>query len=138
MRNDFPVILDKFIKTFYEFEDCIRNVKKTDPFEYNEGFENNLEKLVTMKIYQTKAFSILLNNFPESAISLLKRRYLSVDLKNSPRDQVADLAFLLSHIREILGDKKLNEVLNCPEFIQSNKDYYRVKEAIEFALEEDE
>ncbi|MBC8952685.1 hypothetical protein [Xenorhabdus sp. PB62.4] len=138
MRNDFPVILNKFIKTFYELEDCIREVNKSDHFEYKEDFEVNLEKLVTMKIYQTKIFAILLNNFPESAISLLKRRYLSVDLKNSPRDQVADLAFLFSHVREILGDKKLNEVLNCPEFIQSNKDYYRVKEAIEFALDEDE
>jgi uncharacterized protein VirK/YbjX len=138
MRNDFPVILNKFIKTFYELEDCIKDVKKSDRFESNKDFEANLEKLITMKIYQTKMFAILLNNSPESAISLLKRRYLSVDLKNSPRDQVADLAFLFSHIKEILGDKKLNEVLNFPEFTQSNKDYYRVKEAIEFALEEDE
>ncbi|WP_235428011.1 MULTISPECIES: hypothetical protein [Xenorhabdus] len=138
MRNDFPAILDRFIKSYYELVDCITNVKDSDSFKSDEKFKNNLEKLVTLRVYQLKAFVILLNNFPEDAISLFKRRYLSVDLENSPRDQVADLDIMFSDIREVLGNNKFNEILNCPEFTEKNKDYYRVKEAIEFALEEDE
>ncbi|PHM44755.1 hypothetical protein Xmau_01469 [Xenorhabdus mauleonii] len=137
MRNDFPVILDKFIKSYYELVDCITSVKDSDSFKSDENFKNNLEKLVTLRVYQLKAFSILLNNYPEDAVSLFKRRYLSVDLENSPRDQVADLDVMFSDIKEILGNSKFNEILNCPEFTQTNKDYYRVKEAIEFALDED-
>ncbi|KMJ46639.1 hypothetical protein AB204_02645 [Xenorhabdus khoisanae] len=113
-------------------------MKDSDSFKSDEKFKNNLEKLVTLRVYQLKAFVILLNNFPEDAISLFKRRYLSVDLENSPRDQVADLDIMFSDIREVLGNNKFNEILNCPEFTEKNKDYYRVKEAIEFALEEDE
>lgn len=137
MTNDFPTVLDNFVKSYYELEKSIRQLSSLESFTPNENFKNNLEELIELRVCQLAVFPILLKTFPDSAISLLKRRYLSVDLDNSPRDQVADLDIMFSDIREILGDHRFNEILNCPEFTQRNKNFHRVKEAIEFALEED-
>ncbi len=104
----------------------------------DDVFLNNLEDLLKLKVYHLKAFEILLNSAPERAISYLKNHYLSADLIDSCNDHVADLAFMLSDIKEILGENKLNEVINCPEFTECNKEFYRVKHAIEFAIGEDE
>ena len=75
-----------------------------------------LEFLVTNKIFQLKAFEILLRVAPDNALNLLKRRYLSLDLSNNAKDHVADLEVMLSDIKEILGKDKLEDILSWSGF----------------------
>ncbi|MCQ6627846.1 hypothetical protein NO374_00630 [Escherichia coli] len=80
-----------------------------------------LEFLVTNKIFQLKAFEILLHVAPDNALNLLKRRYLSLDLSNNAKDHVADLEVMLSDIKEILGKDKLEDILSWSGFLLANK-----------------
>ncbi|WP_275355244.1 hypothetical protein [Xenorhabdus bovienii] len=134
MTNNFPAVLDSFIKNHGELKRSISQLSDSESFELEEVFLNNLEELIKLKVYHLKAFEILLNSAPERAISYLKNYCLSADLIDSCNDHVADLAFMFSDIKEILGEDKLNEVLNCSEFTDCNKNFYRVKHAIEFAM----
>ena len=92
-----------------------------------------LEFLVTNKIFQLKAFEILLHLAPDNALNLLKRRYLSLDLSNNAKDHVADLEVMLSDIKEILGKDKLEDILSWSGFLLANKKNQRVIDAIDFA-----
>ena len=92
-----------------------------------------LEFLVTNKIFQLKAFEILLHVAPDNALNLLKRRYLSLDLSNNAKDHVADLEVMLSDIKEILGKDKLEDILSWSGFLLANKKNQRVIDAIDFA-----
>ncbi|EFI4022064.1 hypothetical protein GYM41_002364, partial [Escherichia coli] len=74
---------------------------------------------------------------PDNAIDLLKTRYLSLDLSNNAKDHVADLEIMLSDVKETLGKHKLEEILNCVEFLLINKKNQRVIDAIDFAQSND-
>ncbi|WXP72984.1 hypothetical protein WHU42_19410 [Escherichia coli] len=92
-----------------------------------------LEFLVTNKIFQLKAFEILLHVAPDNALNLLKRRYLSLDFSNNAKDHVANLEVMLSDIKEILGKDKLEDILSWSGFLLANKKNQRVIDAIDFA-----
>ncbi|BEC38203.1 hypothetical protein VEE76_32840 [Escherichia coli] len=96
-----------------------------------------LEFLVKSKIFHLKAYEILLHVAPDNAIDLLKTRYLSLDLSNNAKDHVADLEIMLSDVKETLGKHKLEEILNCVEFLLINKKNQRVIDAIDFAQSND-
>ena len=132
--------LKEFSKLYKKLWCDIRNVdKKQDVI--NQCFSSEdiaiLECLVNDKIFQLNAFEILLRVAPDNALNLLKRRYLSLDLSNNAKDHVADLEIMLSDIKEILGNDKLEEVLNCSEFLLDNKKNQRVIDAIDFARDND-
>ncbi|PIT22606.1 hypothetical protein BGI37_13935 [Snodgrassella alvi] len=74
----------------------------------------------------------------DKALTLIKDLYLSQDLANHAKDQVADLKSMFADIKNILGKEKLEKVLNSKEFLRKNKKNKRVQEAIKFALEQDE
>ncbi|PIT08767.1 hypothetical protein BGI30_07940 [Snodgrassella alvi] len=74
----------------------------------------------------------------DKALTLIKDLYLSQDLANHAKDQVADLKGMFADIKNILGKEELEKVLNSKEFLRKNKKNKRVQEAIKFALEQDE
>ncbi|EAV4287137.1 TPA: hypothetical protein P2446_004049, partial [Salmonella enterica subsp. enterica serovar Typhimurium] len=80
---------------------------------------------------------ILLHVAPDNALNLLKKRYLSLDLSNNAKDHVSDLEIMFSDIKEILGEDKLKEILNCTDFSPENKNNQRVIDAIDFAMDND-
>ena len=132
--------LKEFIKAYDQLWHDIRDehekhcfIKKYDSSEYILI----LESLVNKKIFQLNAFEILLHIAPEKALDLLKRRYLSLDLLNNAKDHVADLDIMFSDIKDILGEDKLDEILNCPEFLPTNKKNPRVIDAINFSKDND-
>lgn len=92
-----------------------------------------LERLIYAKIFHLKAFEILLGYAPGRALDILKVRYLSLDLANSPQDHVADLEVMLSDVNEVLGRNALEELLGCSEFLLDNMKNQRVVDAIEFS-----
>ncbi|MEY1271596.1 hypothetical protein [Proteus mirabilis] len=128
--------LKKFNKIYNELWSEIRNIDKKNDVSIQHLSDEDiliLECLVNHKIFQLKAFEILLYIAPDNAVNLLKRRYLSLDLSNNSKDHVADLEIMLSDVKEILGNAKFEEILNCSDFLLVNKKNKRVIEAIDFA-----
>lgn len=107
----------------------------------SQGFDPEISiiliNLIKMRVFQLNAFEIMLHLEPNQALDTLKSWYLSLDLSHHVKDQVSDLEIMLSDIKDILGEEKLREVLNCSEFLPENKVNQRVKDAIAFALDED-
>lgn len=133
------------IDTLQEFERVYKKlwIEIRDENEKNE-FINQvdvsngsslLENLIKNRIFQLAAFELMLQINKDRALTLLKDWYLSMDLSNHIKDQVSDLEIMLSDIKDILGEEQLNNILNCDEFLPKNKKNKRVKEAIEFSLD---
>lgn len=96
-----------------------------------------LNKLVMTTNFRPLVFYILLKVKPELAINTLFSSFLNIDISNSQLRIEADLDFMFVYIKEILGEDKLQEILNSPEFLPKNKRNPRIKKAIAFALDKD-
>jgi ethanolamine utilization cobalamin adenosyltransferase len=99
-----------------------------------------LENLIKLRVLSTElpAYELMLKINKDKALTLIKELYLSQDLANHAKDQVADLKSMFADIKNILGKEELEKVLNSKEFLRKNKKNKRVQEAIKFALEQDE
>ncbi|WP_100100336.1 hypothetical protein [Snodgrassella alvi] len=99
-----------------------------------------LENLIKLRVLGTElpAYELMLKINKDKALTLIKDLYLSQDLANHAKDQVADLKGMFADIKNILGKEELEKVLNSKEFLRKNKKNKRVQEAIKFALEQDE
>jgi ethanolamine utilization cobalamin adenosyltransferase len=99
-----------------------------------------LENLIKLRVLSTElpAYELMLKINKDKALTLIKELYLSQDLANHAKDQVADLKSMFADIKNILGKEELENVLNSKEFLRKNKKNKRVQEAIKFALEQDE
>jgi hypothetical protein len=99
-----------------------------------------LENLIKLRILNVErlAYELMLRINKDKALTLIKDLYLSQDLANHAKDQVADLKSMFADIKNILGKEELEKVLNSKEFLRKNKKNKRVQEAIKFALEQDE
>ncbi|WP_100136592.1 hypothetical protein [Snodgrassella alvi] len=99
-----------------------------------------LENLIKLRVLGTElpAYELMLKINKDKALTLIKDLYLSQDLANHAKDQVADLKSMFADIKNILGKEELEKVLNSKEFLRKNKKNKRVQEAIKFALEQDE
>jgi hypothetical protein len=99
-----------------------------------------LENLIKLRILNVErlAYELMLKINKDKALTLIKDLYLSQDLANHAKDQVADLKGMFADIKNILGKEELEKVLNSKEFLRKNKKNKRVQEAIKFALEQDE
>ncbi|WP_239366513.1 hypothetical protein [Snodgrassella communis] len=99
-----------------------------------------LENLIKLRILgiELPAYELMLKINKDKALTLIKDLYLSQDLANHTKDQVADLKSMFADIKNILGKEELEKVLNSKEFLRKNKKNKRVQEAIKFALEQDE
>ncbi|ENW9548684.1 hypothetical protein ACY4DU_004182 [Salmonella enterica] len=132
--------LKDFDKIYSQLWVDIRSPEKKEEFIkqcISPEYISILEKLVKNKIFQLNAFEILLHVAPDNALNLLKKRYLSLDLSNNAKDHVSDLEIMFSDIKEILGEDKLKEILNCTDFSPENKNNQRVIDAIDFAMDND-
>ncbi|WP_239366538.1 hypothetical protein [Snodgrassella communis] len=96
-----------------------------------------LENLIKLRVLSTElpAYELMLKINKDKALALIKDLYLSQDLANHAKDQVADLKSMFANIKNILGKEELEKVLNSKEFLRKNKKNKRVQEAIKFALE---
>lgn len=96
-----------------------------------------LENLIKLRILgiELPAYELMLKINKDKALALIKDLYLSQDLANHAKDQVADLKSMFANIKNILGKEELEKVLNSKEFLRKNKKNKRVQEAIKFALE---
>ncbi|WP_240651643.1 hypothetical protein [Serratia microhaemolytica] len=127
--------LDDFFCSYASLREALR---KFDEKETLEGDSvKKLSNLVFLNICTLAAFRILLEVRPSEALNVIKERFLSVDLSAHIKNQVEYLDVMFSDIKEVLGEEKLIEVLNCPEFLEENKNNERVKEAIASALDHD-
>jgi hypothetical protein len=99
-----------------------------------------LENLIKLRILNVElcAYELMLRINKNKALTLIKELYLSQDLANHAKDQVADLKSMFADIKNILGKEELEKILNSKEFLRKNKKNKRVQEAIKFALEQDE
>jgi hypothetical protein len=99
-----------------------------------------LENLIKLRVLGTElpAYELMLKINKDKALTLIKDLYLSQDLANHAKDQVADLKSMFADIKNILGKEELEKVLNSKEFLRKNKKNKRVQEAMKFALEQDE
>lgn len=96
-----------------------------------------LKELVKINILRLAAFKLFLQINKNEALIFLKDWYLSRDLSNYGESQILDIGLMLSDIKDILGEKELNNILNCKEFLSKNKKNKWVKEAIMFAKQDD-
>ncbi|WP_367577586.1 hypothetical protein [Snodgrassella alvi] len=96
-----------------------------------------LKELVKINILRLSAFKLFLQINKNEALLFLKDWYLSRDLSNYGESQILDIGLMLSDIKDILGEKELNNILNCKEFLSKNKKNKWVKEAIMFAKQDD-
>lgn len=96
-----------------------------------------LKELVKINILRLAAFKLFLQINKNEALLFLKDWYLSRDLSNYGESQILDIGLMLSDIKDILGEKELNNILNCKEFLSKNKKNKWVKEAIMFAKQDD-
>lgn len=96
-----------------------------------------LKELVKINILRLAAFKLFLQINKKEALLFLKDWYLSRDLSNYGESQILDIGLMLSDIKDILGEKELNNILNCKEFLSKNKKNKWVKEAIMFAKQDD-
>ncbi|WP_371687841.1 hypothetical protein ABVF47_007545 [Snodgrassella alvi] len=96
-----------------------------------------LKELVKINILRLAAFKLFLQINKNEALLFLKDWYLSLDLSNYGESQILDIGLMLSDIKDILGEKELNNILNCKEFLSKNKKNKWVKEAIMFAKQDD-
>ncbi|PIT41224.1 hypothetical protein BHC43_00590 [Snodgrassella alvi] len=98
---------------------------------------NLLKELVKINILRLAAFKLFLQINKNEALLFLKDWYLSRDLSNYGESEILDIGLMLSDIKDILGEKELNNILNCKEFLSKNKKNKWVKEAIMFAKQDD-
>lgn len=96
-----------------------------------------LKELVKINILRLAAFKLFLQINKNEALLFLKDWYLSRDLSNYGESQILDIGLMLSDIKDILGEKELNNILNCKEFLSKNKKNKWVKEAIMCAKQDD-
>ncbi|MCX8749529.1 hypothetical protein J3U75_09105 [Snodgrassella sp. B3088] len=96
-----------------------------------------LKELVKINILRLASFKLFLQINKNEALLFLKDWYLSRDLSNYGESQILDIGLMLSDIKDILGEKELNNILNCKEFLSKNKKNKWVKEAIMFAKQDD-
>lgn len=96
-----------------------------------------LKELVKINILGLASFKLFLQINKNEALLFLKDWYLSRDLSNYGESQILDIGLMLSDIKDILGEKELNNILNCKEFLSKNKKNKWVKEAIMFAKQDD-
>lgn len=96
-----------------------------------------LKELVKINILRLSAFKLFLQINKNEALLFLKDWYLSRDLSNYGESQILDIGLMLSDIKDILGEKELNNILNCKEFLSKNKKNKWVKDAIMFAKQDD-
>jgi hypothetical protein len=128
--------IENLVAAYNDLGDAFRENMEEVVSEIANISRKNLIFLFKAKIHHLNIFEILLKKFPDDAIRLLKTYYLGADLSLSAQDQVEDLGLLLDDVKEILGLNKLEELLDCPEFLEKNKKNERVKEAVDFALDE--
>lgn len=135
------------IDTLQEFDDLYNKLWQqiTDENEV-KNFINHadvtkatylLKELVKINILRLAAFKLFLQINKNEALLFLKDWYLSRDLSNYGESQILDIGLMLSDIKDILGEKELNNILNCKEFLSKNKKNKWVKEAIMFAKQDD-
>lgn len=135
------------IDTLQEFDDLYNKLWQqiTDENEV-KNFINHadvtkatylLKELVKINILRLAAFKLFLQINKNEALIFLKDWYLSRDLSNYGESQILDIGLMLSDIKDILGEKELNNILNCKEFLSKNKKNKWVKEAIMFAKQDD-
>ncbi|MCX8747722.1 hypothetical protein J3U64_09660 [Snodgrassella sp. B3800] len=135
------------IDTLQEFDDLYNKLWQqiTDENEV-KNFINHadvtkatylLKELVKINILRLAAFKLFLQINKNEALLFLKDWYLSRDLSNYGESQILDIGLMLSDIKDILGEKELNNMLNCKEFLSKNKKNKWVKEAIMFAKQDD-
>lgn len=135
------------IDTLQEFDDLYNKLWKqiTDENEV-KNFINHadvtkatylLKELVKINILRLAAFKLFLQINKNEALLFLKDWYLSRDLSNYGESQILDIGLMLSDIKDILGEKELNNILNGKEFLSKNKKNKWVKEAIMFAKQDD-
>ncbi|WP_369608750.1 hypothetical protein ABV523_16255 [Snodgrassella alvi] len=96
-----------------------------------------LKELVKINILRLASFKLFLQINKNEALLFLKDWYLSRDLSNYGESEILDIGLMLSDIKDILGEKELNNILNCKEFLSKNKKNKWVKEAIMFAKQDD-
>ncbi|WP_370388485.1 hypothetical protein ABVQ18_16480 [Snodgrassella alvi] len=135
------------IDTLQEFDDLYNKLWQqiTDENEV-KNFINHadvtkatylLKELVKINILRLAAFKLFLQINKNEALLFLKDWYLSRDLSNYGESEILDIGLMLSDIKDILGEKELNNILNCKEFLSKNKKNKWVKEAIMFAKQDD-
>lgn len=137
-------MISEYLNNFWDARNKLWNAIKDDA--QREQFISNginekdcelLNKLVITRTFGIAAFYILLKIKPELAIDTLFSCYLSIDISRSAKNLAGDLDIMFDDIKEVLGEDKLQEILNSPEFLPKNKRNPRVKEAIAFALDEE-
>lgn len=135
------------IDTLQEFDDLYNKLWQqiTDENEV-KNFINHadvtkatylLKELVKINILRLAAFKLFLQINKNEALLFLKDWYLSRELSNYGESEILDIGLMLSDIKDILGEKELNNILNCKEFLSKNKKNKWVKEAIMFAKQDD-
>jgi hypothetical protein len=131
-------MLKKALIDFFESYENLRSaLRNFDPAK--EGVEENeirmLKDLVFLRVCTLRAFELLLRRAPGEAMEVMKNRYLSQDLSHHAHDPVADLEVMFDDVKEILGEAEFENLLNCPEFLDENKNNPRVRVAISFVHE---
>ncbi|WP_025920422.1 hypothetical protein [Pectobacterium parmentieri] len=132
--------LREFERAYNNLWKDIRDQNEKDLFILNnitDEYISILENLIKIRVFQLNAFEIMLHVSPDRALGTLKDWYLSLDLSNHIKDPVSDLDIMLSDIKDVIGKNKLEELLNDPDFLSVNKKNPRVKEAFDFAMDND-